>query len=211
MNDIFCFDSVSITVLPASWELHNTTYCVNERFLPPTADKEAVTKALNRSTSTLNIEILVKFQPSHRVPLRARTDRALVKSRVGQTSSNVAIKQILSFTLTEKGAFVREILLQEVAKGLDALGLATLDSLTSVAITSIPFVASSPSSSLTEEDIMNLRMLRRLMLLLSGLQKNGSSTVLPPELQQQLLLLPADLAGRLISRAAARTIRRMFL
>ncbi|XP_021647566.2 uncharacterized aarF domain-containing protein kinase At1g71810, chloroplastic isoform X2 [Hevea brasiliensis] len=109
--------------------------------------------------------------------LRARTERALVKSRVGQTSSNVAIKQILSFTLTEKGAFVREILLQEVAKGLDALGLATLDSLTSVAITSIPFVASSPSSSLTEEDIMNLRMLRRLMLLLSGLQKNGSSTV----------------------------------
>ncbi|KAG8633369.1 hypothetical protein MANES_18G096700v8 [Manihot esculenta] len=183
--------------------------------------------------------------------LRARTERALVKQQIAQTSSKVAIKQVLSFTLTEKGAFVREILLQEVAKGMDALGLATLDSLTSMAITSIPFVAPSSSSSLTEEDMTNLRTLRRLMLLLSGPQQNSSSTMevngnnayknqdkyledilsvfyqfssvqeilpvlsvipeLPPEMQQQLLLLPADLAGRLISRAAARTIRRMFL
>lgn len=34
---------------------------------------------------------------------------------------------------------------------------------------------------------------------------------LPPESQQQLLSLPADLAGRLTSRIAARTLRRMFL
>ncbi|MBA0626580.1 hypothetical protein Godav_004229 [Gossypium davidsonii] len=34
---------------------------------------------------------------------------------------------------------------------------------------------------------------------------------LPPELQQQLLRLPADLARRLISRASARTIQRIFL
>ncbi|XP_073260724.1 uncharacterized aarF domain-containing protein kinase At1g71810, chloroplastic isoform X2 [Populus alba] len=182
--------------------------------------------------------------------LRARTEKALVKSQLEDNDSKVAVKQILSFTLTEKGAFVREILLQEIAKGLDAFGLATLDYLTSMANTSIPFAASS-SSSMTEEDMMNLRTFRRLMLILSGFQKNGGSPVelkrtvpsknqnmyseeaslifyqfpsveeilpilsvfpeLPPELQQQLLLLPADLAGRLISRVTARTIRRVFL
>ncbi|KAJ6730680.1 hypothetical protein OIU85_021470 [Salix viminalis] len=178
--------------------------------------------------------------------LRARTEKVLVEDN----DSKVAVKQILSFTLTEKGAFVREILLQEIAKGVDAFGRATLDSLTSMANTSIPF-ASSSSSSMTKEDMVNLRTFRRLMLLLAGFQKNGGSPVelkrtdpsknqnmyseeaslisyqfpsveeilpilsvipeLPPELQQQLLLLPADLAGRLISRVTARTIRRMFL
>ncbi|XP_011026287.1 PREDICTED: LOW QUALITY PROTEIN: uncharacterized aarF domain-containing protein kinase At1g71810, chloroplastic [Populus euphratica] len=184
--------------------------------------------------------------------LRARTEKALVKSQLEDNDSKVAVKQILSFMLTEKGAFVREILLQEIAKGLDAFGLATLDYLTYMASTSIPFpFAASSSSSMTKEDMMNLRTFRRLMLLLSGFQKNGGSPVevertvpsknqnmhseeaslifyqfpsvevilpilsvipeLPPELQQQLLLLPADLAGRLISRVAARTIRRVFL
>ncbi|KAJ6391902.1 hypothetical protein OIU77_025791 [Salix suchowensis] len=73
--------------------------------------------------------------------LRARTERVLVEDN----DSKVAVKQILSFTLTEKGAFVREILLQEIAKGVDAFGRATLDSLTSMANTSIPFAASSSS------------------------------------------------------------------
>uniref|UniRef100_A0A6N2L2K4 Protein kinase domain-containing protein n=1 Tax=Salix viminalis TaxID=40686 RepID=A0A6N2L2K4_SALVM len=44
--------------------------------------------------------------------LRARTEKVLVEDN----DSKVAVKQILSFTLTEKGAFVREILLQEIAK-----------------------------------------------------------------------------------------------
>ncbi|KAJ0742277.1 putative ABC-type Cd(2+) transporter [Helianthus annuus] len=97
--------------------------------------------------------------------LRARTERALVKTE--DDGSNEAIKQIMSFTLTEKGAFVREILLQEFAKGLDALGVATLDSWTSAATANLPF-APSPPSSLTDEDMINLRNLHRLLQLLSG-------------------------------------------
>ncbi|XP_048229548.1 uncharacterized aarF domain-containing protein kinase At1g71810, chloroplastic-like [Ricinus communis] len=184
--------------------------------------------------------------------LRARTERALVKRQTEDAVSKVAIKEILSFTLTEKGTFVREILLQEVAKGLDALGVATLDSLTSVATASIPFSTPFSSSSMTEEDMVNLRTLKRLVLLLSGSQKNGSSAAevqgsktykvqnvyleealpifyqlssvqeilpflsvipeLPLELQQQLLLMPGDLAGRLVSRARPlETVRRIFL
>ncbi|KAG8369252.1 hypothetical protein BUALT_Bualt15G0132200 [Buddleja alternifolia] len=178
--------------------------------------------------------------------LRARTERALVTKQVEDNDSKMAIKQILSFALNEKGSFVREILLQELAKGLDALGVATLNSMTA----NLPFGPSSVSS-MTDEDITNLRTLRRLMLLLSGLQQTETSVKevkgvnsngnlkpssnelsllpygmvsgqemlpllsaiaeLPQDSQQQLLRLPADLAGKLVSRVAARTIRRAFL
>ncbi|KAG6673812.1 hypothetical protein I3842_15G010400 [Carya illinoinensis] len=181
--------------------------------------------------------------------LRAKTEKALVRKQAEETDSRVVIKQVLSFTLTEKGSFVRDMLLQEIAKGLDALGLATLNSITS---TAIPFMSFIPVSSMTDEDTTNLRTLSRLLLLLSGYQQTENSvgglgggvspdknqklcpeeassvfnqlasvqeilpilsviSELPPESQQQLLGLPADLAGRLSSRVAARTIRRMFL
>ncbi|KAL0392306.1 UNVERIFIED_CONTAM: putative aarF domain-containing protein kinase, chloroplastic [Sesamum radiatum] len=162
----------------------------------------------------------------------------------------MVIKQILSFALNEKGAFVREILLDELAKGLDALRVATLDSVTSAMTANLPFRPNS-ISSMTDEDITNLRILRRLILLLSGLQQTETSAMevkgvgsydiqksspneaaflpyglvsgqemlpllsaiaeLPPDSQQQLLRLPADLAGKLVSRVAARTIRWAFL
>ncbi|CAI9291606.1 unnamed protein product [Lactuca saligna] len=177
--------------------------------------------------------------------LRARTERALVK--VEDNNSNVIIKQILSFTLTEKGAFVREILLQEFAKGLDALGLATFESLTYAASANLPF-GPSPRSSISDEDMINLRNLLRLLHLLSGSQKiedgvgdfspytnkrvkseevylalNEVASIqdilpllnvipeLPTDLQQQLIRLPFDLVGKLVSRVAARTIRRALL
>ncbi|XAR62225.1 Cadmium-transporting ATPase [Bertholletia excelsa] len=143
--------------------------------------------------------------------LRARTEKSLVINQMEDNDSRMAVKQVLSFTLTEKGAFVREILLQEVAKGLDALGLATLDSITSSAAASIPFASTFSFSSMTEEDINNLRILQRLLLLLSGVQKNESSNTLPPDLQQEVLRLPTNLAGKLISRVAARTLRRIIL
>ncbi|XP_043719963.1 uncharacterized aarF domain-containing protein kinase At1g71810, chloroplastic isoform X1 [Telopea speciosissima] len=181
--------------------------------------------------------------------LRARTEKASVELQA-EDNSRVVIKQVLSFTLTEKGTFVREILLEEFAKGLDALGLATLESITSVAASALPFSASFPSTAMSSEDIINLKNLRRLMQLFSELQRNENTNMgvtdlnlyenqgpyskeaslflyqltsvqellpvlsvipeLPPEYQQQLLRLPADVAGKLISRAAARTIRRIF-
>ncbi|CAN0827002.1 Uncharacterized aarF domain-containing protein kinase At1g71810, chloroplastic [Linum grandiflorum] len=179
--------------------------------------------------------------------LSEETKKDTSQKQIEATESKVVIKQLLSFTLTEKGSFIREILLQEVAKGLDALGLATIDSFfTSSATAGIPFAMSS--SSMTEEDRMNLIVLRRLFSLLSGGLKKGSPntevtaitssknetalkpvvlyalpqaadimpilsviTELPPETQQQLLSVPTDLVGRLVSRATARTIQRVFL
>ncbi|KAL7085598.1 hypothetical protein ACP275_14G290400 [Erythranthe tilingii] len=173
--------------------------------------------------------------------LRARTDRTVVKKQV-EDESKMVMKQVLSFALNEKGASVREILLEEVAKGLDALGLATLDSMISAMTANLPFRPYSSSSSMTAEDITNLRTLQSLVLLLSRLQQTETSLTevkgssvdrqkpstneaalisgqemisviseLPQDLQQQLLRLPADLAGKLVSRVFARTVRRAFL
>ncbi|XP_015886106.3 uncharacterized aarF domain-containing protein kinase At1g71810, chloroplastic isoform X2 [Ziziphus jujuba] len=183
--------------------------------------------------------------------LRARTERALVSKQDGDANSRVVMKQMLSFMLTDKGAFVRDILLQEFAKGLDAFGLATLDSVSSMAFAGLPFLGTLSFTTMTDEDKNNLRTLYRLILLFSKLQSSENSSrggrevipqinqttnieevslvfnrlasveeilpilsvipELPPESQQQLLTLPADLSGRLISRVAARTIRRIIL
>lgn len=185
--------------------------------------------------------------------LRARTEQSLVRNQQEDADSKrYAIKQVLSFTLTEQGAFVKDLLLQEIAKGIDALGVATLNSATSAAASRLPFASgASPSTSLDEEDVTNLRNLYHLLLLLTkvsqkensspipgyngAIEKEGGSTdelslalsemaslpeflpvisiipELPPESQQQLLLLPVDLSNRILSRAVARTIRRMVI
>ncbi|KAK4722322.1 hypothetical protein R3W88_012555 [Solanum pinnatisectum] len=182
--------------------------------------------------------------------LRAKTERTLIENQNGGTDSKVVIKQILSFTLDDKGAFVREILLEEFSKGMVALGVATLDSVTNTVAATLPFSPSRPSS-MTDEDITNLRNLQRLLLLISGLRENENPRMkvngvrtsnkqmislngapvalqqfeavqeylpllsvlpeLPQEMQQQLLRLPADFAGKLASRVAARTLKRVFL
>ncbi|KAG4939487.1 hypothetical protein JHK86_045628 [Glycine max] len=237
--------------------------------LPPTADKEAVTKALtgvfqnavakgvsnisfgdllgNLGTTILAVleGIAISFNPEYKVlgstypwiarkvltdnspqlkssletllykdgvfridrleslvteSLRAKTEKAIVKQTEG-TDSTMVMKEILSFTLTEKGEFVREIIVQEFAKGLDALGLATMET----AAARVPFSSFFYSPLMTKEDIINLRNFRRLMLLLLGARRKEESSTLPPESQQQLLQLPVNLVRKLISRAAART------
>uniref|UniRef100_A0A0E0DIZ0 ABC1 atypical kinase-like domain-containing protein n=1 Tax=Oryza meridionalis TaxID=40149 RepID=A0A0E0DIZ0_9ORYZ len=178
--------------------------------------------------------------------LRARTEQSLTRDQQEETdSSKFAIKQVLSFTLTEQGAFVKDLLLLEIAKGLDALGAATLSSATSAAASRLPFAVPSPSPSLDNEDATNLRNLHRLLLLLSKVpQKEDSSPIpgynsteenegdstdeislvlyemrslpellpvlsvipeLPPESQQQFLLLPADLTNLPIDWSDHRT------
>ncbi|PKI69961.1 hypothetical protein CRG98_009836 [Punica granatum] len=98
--------------------------------------------------------------------LRAKTKKALVKKSVKEDDPRLAVKQILSFTLTEKGGFLRDIILDEFAKGLDALGLATM--------ASTPVGSSISFFRMTDEDTVNLQTLRRLLLLLSGIQSDES-------------------------------------
>uniref|UniRef100_A0A1D1ZD80 Putative aarF domain-containing protein kinase At1g71810, chloroplastic n=1 Tax=Anthurium amnicola TaxID=1678845 RepID=A0A1D1ZD80_9ARAE len=107
--------------------------------------------------------------------LRAKTEQMLVRGKVENDDSRLAIRQMFSFILSEKGAFVREIILEEIVKGLDALGLAALDSVTYASASRVPFILPSSSSFMADEDIANLRTLHRLLLLLSSLQNNGGS------------------------------------
>lgn len=177
---------------------------------------------------------------------RARLDKAMVKKK--EVDKKLVAKDILSFTLAEQGSFVREIFLEETAKGLDAFGQATINSIASVTAAYLPLPLPFLSSRLTDEDVVNLRNFSRLVLLVSGLRESGaeiekftnfdkqtSSTMdiyklldqlppteaiqpilafvneLPSEQKQQFFGLPAEVLGKLISRVAARTIRRFFL
>uniref|UniRef100_A0ACD5V0X2 Uncharacterized protein n=1 Tax=Avena sativa TaxID=4498 RepID=A0ACD5V0X2_AVESA len=94
--------------------------------------------------------------------LRARSEQSLVRNQDEDSdSSRYAIKQVLSFTLTEQGSFVKDLLLQEISKGLDALGVATLSSVT----------------SLNNEEVTNLRNLYRLLLLSKTPRKENTFLV----------------------------------
>lgn len=62
-------------------------------------------------------------------------------------------------------------------QGLDALGLETLDSVTSTTIASIPFISLFSFPSMTDEDMVNLRTLRRLTQLLLGYQQIENSNL----------------------------------
>ena len=63
----------------------------------------------------------------------------------------------------------------QLIQGLDALGIATLDSITSTATASFPFISFFSFSSMTDEDKVNLRTLHRLMLLVSGHQSTENT------------------------------------
>ncbi|XP_057550219.1 uncharacterized aarF domain-containing protein kinase At1g71810, chloroplastic isoform X3 [Amaranthus tricolor] len=238
--------------------------------LPPTADRDAVTKALtgvfqnavakgirNISFGDLLGDLgITMYKFKFRIPSyfslvirridrlesllnemrRARLDRALAKK--DEFDKKDAAKDILSFTLADQGSFIRNIFLEETAKGLDALGLATINSI------SIPFL----SIPMSDEDVVNLRNFHRLVLLVSGIQGSDAKTEsindvrnrtspamdvnqllnwlldtqeiqpifayvneLPSEQQQQLYRLPVEVLARLLSRVAARTVRRYFL
>ncbi|VFQ86739.1 unnamed protein product [Cuscuta campestris] len=171
--------------------------------------------------------------------LHARTERTLIMEQSEIHESRFFIKQVLAFVLDTKATFLRELLLDELAKGLYALGLASFDSVTTAVLANLPFSSSYSFSSMTEEDSVNLRNLQRLVLFLQGLNNapgmgkpsNGAPfafsqfrsaqeplqllsviSELPQDMQQQLLLsLPADLTGRVASRVAARALRRIFL
>nr|KJB66164.1 hypothetical protein B456_010G130800 [Gossypium raimondii] len=213
--------------------------------LPPTAEKEAVTKALtgvfqdavakgvrnisfgdllgNLGTTILAVleGIAISSDPNYKVlgstypwiakkvltdsspqlksslqallykSLRARTEKALVKIQREEANSRVVFKEILYFTLTEKGSFVREILIEEFAKEVNGVGNPN----------------NNQSAYLEESSLLSYQpaLVSEILAMLSIIPE------LPPELQQQLLRLPADLARRLISRASARTIQRIFL
>lgn len=177
-----------------------------------------------------------------------RSTTIVVQEEGTDENEKVIVKKILQFVLGEQGEFVREMILDELAKGLDALTRATFDSASESVLSNLALGTLRRPSLLEEEDFQNLSTLRRLSALIAeGLGENSSlekieksfneadlkmtklttledfsavfldnlrplSTFaiiseLPFMAQQQALLLPAELVGKLTSRVIARTIR----
>ncbi|XP_019153084.1 PREDICTED: uncharacterized aarF domain-containing protein kinase At1g71810, chloroplastic isoform X2 [Ipomoea nil] len=244
IRSLAVLEGIAISFDPNYKVLGSTYPWIARKVLTDSSPKlKSTLKALLYKDGTFRID---RMESLISESLRARMERTLKKTDVSET--RVIIKQILAFTLDEKGTFVREVLLDELAKGLDALGLATLESVTTAVSANLPFSPSDSFSSMTDEDIMNLRNLQRLVLFLQGLDKRPSMAnginahsnqrelsngvpfalnqfesaqellpllsvipELPQNMQQKLLLLPGDLVGKLASRVAARTLRRIFL
>lgn len=100
--------------------------------------------------------------------LRTTTNETLSgQEEKADKQSRVAIKRILKFALSEQGDFVRQILVEELAKGIDALNRATFEKAASGVISRLPITFSLPLRLVEDEDIQNLKTLRRLMLALS--------------------------------------------
>ncbi|XP_070662959.1 uncharacterized aarF domain-containing protein kinase At1g71810, chloroplastic isoform X5 [Malus domestica] len=137
-----------------------------------------------------SIELKSSLQALLYEALRARTEKVVSRKQEDDANSRVVVKQVLSFILAEKGAFVRDLLLQEFVK---------------VIRDDTPYKNQQMNSDEAALVFNQLASVQEILPLLSVLPE------LPPESQQQLLNLPADLTGRLISRAAARTIRRIVL
>ncbi|CAI5480949.1 unnamed protein product [Closterium sp. Yama58-4] len=95
-------------------------------------------------------------------------------SKEGRTKT---LKRILKFGLSEEGRFIRELLLDEVAKGLDALNRVTLDDSSAALLSRLPPALRpalpGPLQLATEEDKEHLENLRRLATIVADLDPSG--------------------------------------
>ncbi|GJP38665.1 hypothetical protein CLOM_g14254 [Closterium sp. NIES-68] len=95
-------------------------------------------------------------------------------SKEGRTKT---LKRILKFGLSEEGRFIRELLLDEVAKGLDALNRITLDSSSAALLSRLPPALRpalfGPLQLATPEDEEHLENLQRLATIVADLDPSG--------------------------------------
>ncbi|KAI5084943.1 hypothetical protein GOP47_0001112 [Adiantum capillus-veneris] len=102
--------------------------------------------------------------------LRSGTTESLgtEKQAPNGTGSSIIMK-ILSFILSDEGDFVRETLLEEFAKGLDAWNRATFDTTTSSILSNVSLMRSfNYPRLLDEEDAKNLATFSRLSTLVAA-------------------------------------------
>ncbi|CAK9233114.1 unnamed protein product [Sphagnum troendelagicum] len=102
-----------------------------------------------------------------------------LEERKGSTSEEDArnlVKRILTFALTEQGDFVRDLLLDELAKGLDALNRAAFDMAAKELRSRAPFALPALAPLTEGEDVKHLHNLQQLTSLLSGSSTNFTNT-----------------------------------
>ncbi|KAJ7551047.1 hypothetical protein O6H91_07G131600 [Diphasiastrum complanatum] len=175
----------------------------------------------------------------------------VAEEKIQEDEKSAYVKRILNFALSDQGEFLRSMLLDELAKELDAFNRAIFDRVAEAAGSNMPFPLPLPGPLLEGEDYQHLDNLRRLSSIISEAsssskpiqkadkvrdnagEKEADSNLysmwedvssvatsiltsfrlvlviseLPLPAQQQALLIPAELAGKLASRVLARSIR----
>ncbi|XP_024396488.1 uncharacterized aarF domain-containing protein kinase At1g71810, chloroplastic isoform X3 [Physcomitrium patens] len=87
------------------------------------------------------------------------------------------VKRLLIFGLTEQGDFVRELILDELAKGIDALNRVSFDAAAHNVLTRSPIALPFVAPVTEEEDLKNLENLRQILTVLMKSGNSGSSGV----------------------------------
>lgn len=102
----------------------------------------------------------------------------VLSSQQEEDEKRESLRRVLKFALGPEGEFIRETLVDEVAKGVDAYNRALFDALSISIATNLPFTVPRPASLLDDEDRIHLDNLRRLSsLLLQGSLSTESSDV----------------------------------
>eukprot|EP00271_Cylindrocystis_brebissonii_P009852 TRINITY_DN2529_c0_g1_i1.p1 TRINITY_DN2529_c0_g1~~TRINITY_DN2529_c0_g1_i1.p1 ORF type:complete len:787 (-),score=123.61 TRINITY_DN2529_c0_g1_i1:392-2752(-) len=111
-------------------------------------------------------------------------------ARVAELEQQKNLKKILTFALSEEGEFVRETLLDEIAKGLDAFNRAAVDAAAENLYARLPLGLPRPRSLLSEEDWVHLVNLRRLGQIIARSTSTGAGdAALPSETYDDELAL----------------------
>ncbi|MEB3180356.1 MAG: AarF/ABC1/UbiB kinase family protein [Nostocaceae cyanobacterium] len=126
---------------------------------------------------------------------------------------NSALDQGLEFLSSERGALIRNQLVDEIVKGLDALARNTLHSFTYLLRERVGIAAVHETPAATVEQQQTLEHIKRILGILQ--QTPGfDPTQLPPKLAQLILnpgvhRLGQQVASRLVQKALARLIREL--
>ncbi|KAF5749304.1 hypothetical protein HS088_TW04G01271 [Tripterygium wilfordii] len=204
--------------------------------LPPTADKEAVTKSLTgifqdavaKGVSNISFGDLLgnlgatmykfKFQIPSYFSLVIRSLAVLEGIAIsfnpnykvlGSTYPWIA-RKVLTDHSPKLRSSLQTLLYKEGAFRIDRLeSLLTESARARVERALVETQRKSTDSKVIIKQIVNFTLTEQGSIVREILLEELAK--LPPQSQEQLLRLPTDLAGRLVSRATARTIRRMFL
>jgi predicted unusual protein kinase regulating ubiquinone biosynthesis (AarF/ABC1/UbiB family) len=128
---------------------------------------------------------------------------------------SLVIDQTLDFLFSDRGELIREAIVDEIVKSVDALGRSTISSITSTLRERVGFKLNGSRPAVSQEEQKNLDHLFRIVEILRetrGFDPAQVASVLPrvllkPETQR----MGQKIAARLAQRAIARFIREVLL
>lgn len=126
---------------------------------------------------------------------------------------NLVLNQAVDFLSSERGAFIREKLIDEVIKGIDALGRNALHRLTYLLRERVGLTAVNETAAATVEQQQTLEHIKRILNILQE-TKGFDSAKLVPQISQLLVnpgvqRLGQQIVNQFVQKAVARLIREL--